>query len=47
MPRTSVKGQVLTDLVADFAKPSLEKVVETQEMDRKSNGTISLQGHAC
>ena len=25
MPRTSVKGQVLVDLVAEFAKPSLEE----------------------
>ena len=47
MPRTSVKGQVLIDLVTDFAEPSLEEVVKTQEMDRKSDGTISLQGHAC
>ena len=29
MPRTSVKGQVLVDLVVDFAKPSLEEVAET------------------
>ena len=47
MPRTSIKGQVLTDLVADFAEPSLEEVVKTQEMDRKSDDTIFLQGHAC
>ena len=42
MPRTSVKGQVLVDLVVDFAKPSLEEVAETQDMDEKSVGTISL-----
>ena len=29
MPRISVKGQVITDLVAEFAKSPLEKVVET------------------
>ena len=34
MPRTSVKGQVLADLVAEFT---------TQNMDGKSVGTISLQ----
>ena len=42
MPRTSVKGQVLVDLVVDFTKPSLEEVAETQDMDEKSVGTISL-----
>ena len=47
MPRTSVKGQVLTDLVAEFAEPSLEEVAETQDMDEKSVSTISLQGPAC
>ena len=26
MPRTSVKGQVLADLVAEFAKPLLEEM---------------------
>ena len=29
MPRTSVMGQVLANLVAKFAEPPLEKVVET------------------
>ena len=43
MPRTFVKGQVLADLVAEFAEPPLEKVVETQGMDGKSVDTISLQ----
>ena len=43
MPRTSVKGQVLVDLVAEFAEPSLEEVTETRDMDGKSVGTISLQ----
>ena len=43
MPRTSVKGQVLANLVAKFAKPSLEEMATTQNMDGKSVGTISLQ----
>ena len=30
MPRTSVKGQVLVNLVAEFAKPSLEEEVGAQ-----------------
>ena len=47
MPRTSVKGQVLTDLVAKFAEPSLEEKAETQDMDEKSVGVISLQGPTC
>ena len=47
MPCTSVKGQVLADLVVEFIKPSLEEVAETQDMDEKSIGIISLQGPAC
>ena len=39
MPRTSVKGQILTDLVAEFAEPSLEDAVETPSM---AFDTISL-----
>ena len=42
MPHTFIKGQVLADLVAEFAKPSLEEEVGTQNMDEKSVGTISL-----
>ena len=33
--------------MAKFAEPSLEEVAKTQDMDEKSVGTISLQGHAC
>ena len=43
MPRISVKGQVLVDLVAEFAETSLEDKLEEQNMDRKSVGVISLQ----
>ena len=43
MPRTSVKGQVLADLVAEFVEPLLEEVAATQTMDGKLVGTISLQ----
>ena len=43
MPRTSVKGQVLANLVAEFAGPPLEEVAVTQNMDGKSVGIISLQ----
>ena len=41
MPRTSVKGQVLADLVAEFAKPPLKEVTEAQHMDGKLVGMIS------
>ena len=43
MPRTSVNGQVLADLVAEFAKPLLEENGEWSSMDGKSVGMISLQ----
>ena len=43
MPRTSVKGQILADLMAEFTEPALEEMSTTQNMDGKSVGTISLQ----
>ena len=43
MPQTSIKGQVLTDLVAEFSKPSLEESGERPSMDGKLVGMISLQ----
>ena len=43
MPRISVKGQVLADLVAEFTEPPLEEISTTQNMDGKSVGIISLQ----
>ena len=43
MPRTFVKGQVLTNLVTKFTESPLKKEVETQHMDEKLVGTISLQ----
>ncbi|XP_030938376.1 uncharacterized protein LOC115963507 [Quercus lobata] len=42
MPRTSVKGQVLVDLVVEFVEPSLEEEARTQDMDEKLVGVISL-----
>ena len=47
MLRTSVKGQVLVDLVAEFAEPSLEEEVWVQDIDEKSVGAISSQGPSC
>ena len=43
MSCTSIKGQVLVDLVAEFAEPSFEESGERLSMDGKSVGTISLQ----
>ena len=43
MPRTSIKGQVLADLVAEFAEPTVEAVTEEENMDGKSVDTISVQ----
>ena len=42
MPRTPIKGQVLTNLVAEFTEPPLKEVAATQSMDEESIGTISL-----
>ena len=43
MPRTSVKGQVLANLVGEFIELALEEISTPQNMDGKSVGTISLQ----
>ena len=36
MPKSSIKGQVLADLVAEFAEPSVETITEKKDMDGKS-----------
>ena len=43
MPRTSVKGQVLADLVAEFAELPEEAEVKQHGMDEKLVGLISTQ----
>ena len=43
MPYTSIKGQVLADLVTEFIEPSFEESDERPSMDGKSVGMISLQ----
>ena len=43
MPPTSVKGQVLADLVAEFAELPEEAEVKQHGMDEKSVGLISTQ----
>ena len=41
MPRTSIKGQVLADLVAEFTEPEIEELPSDGNMDEKLIGTIS------
>ena len=45
MSRTSVKGQVLADLVVEFDETPFEEKVERQNMEGKSVGMVSLQDH--
>ena len=47
MPWTSIKGQVLADLVAEFAEPPVEVVAKERNMDEKSVGVISTPGPPC
>ena len=47
MPRTSIKGQVLVDLVVEFAEPPVEIVAEQRNMDEKSVGVISTPRSPC
>ena len=47
MPRTSIKGQVLADLVAEFAESPVEIVTKQHNMDGKSVGVISAPGPPC
>ena len=43
MPRTSIKGQVLVDLVAEFAKCPKEMEGENPNMGERSIGVVSVQ----
>ena len=43
MPRTSVKGQVLADLVVEFTETSVEESGGEQNMDEKSVEVIFIQ----
>ena len=44
IPRTSIKGQVLVDLVAEFTEPPIEELESAENMDEKLVGTISQYG---
>ena len=41
MPRTSIKGQVLADLVVEFTEPEIEELPSVGNIDEKLVGTIS------
>ena len=41
MPRTSVKGQVLADLLAEFTEPEADELLAQRDKDEKLVGTIS------
>ena len=41
MPHTSIKGQVLADLVAEFTELEIEELSSIGNMDEKLVGTIS------
>ena len=43
MPHTSIKGQVLVNLVAKFTETPLEEKIKEQNMDEKLVGAIPLQ----
>ncbi|XP_075654875.1 uncharacterized protein LOC142625048 [Castanea sativa] len=43
MSHTFMKGQVLADLVAEFAEPSLEENAKRLDMDKKSVGMVSCK----
>ena len=47
MPRTSIKGQILADLVAKFAEPPVEVAAGERSMDGKPVGAISMPGPPC
>ena len=47
MPRTSIKGQVLADLMAEFSEPPIEIVNEQCDVDGKSVNIISASRPPC
>ena len=47
MPRTSTKGQVLADLVAEFAEPPIETLTELRGVEGKLVGVVSAPKPPC
>ena len=47
MPQTSIKDQVLADLVVEFTKPPIEILTEQRGVERKSIDVISTPKPLC
>ena len=47
MPRTSIKGQVLADLVAEFAEPPMETPTELRGVEGKPVDVVSALKPPC
>nr|XP_023923258.1 uncharacterized protein LOC112034673 [Quercus suber] len=47
MPRTAIKGQVLADLTAEFAEPTIEVGAEGRIADEKPVGAVSVPRSPC
>ena len=47
MPQTFIKGQVLANLMAEFAESSIEVINEQRDMEGKSVGVISTSKPPC
>ena len=47
MPQTSIKGQVLADLVAEFVEPPIEILAEQRSVEEKSVDVISTPKRPC
>ena len=47
MPRTSIKGQVLADLVVEFAELLVEILTEQRSLEGKSVGVVSTPKPSC
>ena len=47
MPRTSIKGQVLADLVAEFTEPPIETLIEQHASEVKHVGVASAPKPPC
>ena len=47
MPRISIKGQVLADLVVEFAEPLVETLAELREVEGKPVGVVFAPKPPC
>ena len=47
IPRTSIKGQILADLVAEFVEPLVEVATRETSMDGKLVEAVSMPGPPC